>query len=555
MINFLKKLASVSRCYNLSFLAQVFCFFAGVLMLVSCNSVTYNQTEGNVAETKLKAATARANLDAMGKPIPPLVIKDGLYVDTTPVSLEKQPDWLKNQIIIRGDQLPLSYFTRAIANAADKNVLTKFQSGLDSSTTLSMNYTGTVKGALDLLASKSGFVYSIQHGNTIYWQAYITRTYSVAFMPGTSDYLMGQSTGGSSSGGSGGSTSGGTDASSQEYSNLKATSLSVWKDVEETVKQLLSKDGKMFVSQSATSVTVHDRPTNVDLVGQYIRNLNKSLSQQVFVKIEVLDVTLKNDFNWGINWEILERAFAHSNFALVANYGTPLTIHPLSGTMPNGGLAPSTATQTLFNAGETTLLSAVMSALNQQGKVSVVAQPRVVCMNNQVSAIRIVNSEQYIQSVSNTSVPVAGGSSGSQTVNNVSTITSQVTPATLVTGLTLYVLPKILNDKVYIQINVDLSQNNGIDTLCAQSGTTAGSCSQSSYVIQSPHVTEKVFNQRSVLTSGETLVLSGLRQVQNQTGSMQLFNVQELGGKASTQTNNDTVILVTPYILHPRGTS
>ncbi|HSW71532.1 MAG TPA: hypothetical protein VLH77_06085, partial [Gammaproteobacteria bacterium] len=84
--------------------------------------------------------------------------------------------------------------------------------------------------------------------------------------------------------------------------------------------------------------------------------------------------------------------------------------------------------------------------------------------------------------------------------------------------------------------------------------TTAGSCAQSSYVIQSPHVTEKIFNQRSVLTSGETLVLSGLKQIQNKTGAMQLFNIQELGGKASQQNNNDTVILVTPYILHPSGT-
>jgi type II secretory pathway component GspD/PulD (secretin) len=267
-------------------------------------------------------------------------------------------------------------------------------------------------------------------------------------------------------------------------------------------------------------------------------------------------MSLENDYNFGINWEILESAFAHSNFVLNSNEGSPLTITPLTGgAIPTVGLAPSNATQTLYAAGATTLLSAVVSALSQQGKVSIVAQPRVVCMNNQVSAIRVINSQQYIQSVQNTSVPSTSGGSGSQTVNNVSTITSQVTPATLVTGLTLYVLPKILGDRVYLQVNVDLSQNQGIFTLCAQSGATAGSCAQSSYVIQSPHVTEKVFNQRSVLVSGETLVLSGLKQVQNQTGAMQLFNLQELGGKSSTQTNNDTVILVTPYVLHPHGST
>ncbi len=533
---------------------QFFCFFL-MIFLSACNSTTYNQTEGNIADAKQREVSARAHMDALTKPASPLLIKDGLYVDTTPVSLDKQPEWLKNPIVIKGDQLPFSYYTRIITNAADKSVLNKYQSGFDPGIVVSLNYTGTVKGALDLLAAKTGFVYSIQRGNTIYWQIYITRTFSIAFMPGTSDYVMGQTSGGSSSSSNTSPSGGSTDASAAEYSSLTGKSLSIWTDVENTVKQLLSPDGKLFVSQSATSVTVRDKPTNVELVGQYVRNLNQSLSQQVFVKIEVLDVALTNDFNWGINWQIVEKAFAHSNFVLNANYGSPLSITPLTGgSIPDTGLAPSAATSLLAAAGATSLLSAVVSALSQQGKVSIVAQPRVVCMNNQVSAIRIISTEQYIQSVANTSVPTTSGASGSQTVNNISTITSQITPATLVTGLTLYVLPKILNDRVFLQVNVDLSQNQGITTLCAQSGTTAGSCAQSSYVIQSPHVTEKIFNQRSVLTSGETLVLSGLKQIQNKTGAMQLFNIQELGGKASQQNNNDTVILVTPYILHPSGT-
>ncbi len=531
---------------------RVFCFFF-MAFLLGCNSTTYNQTEGNIADAKQSEVAARAHMDTLTKPAAPLVIKDGLYVDTTPVSLERQPDWLKNPIVIKGDQLPFSYYTRVIASAADNTVLNKYQSGLDASGLVSINYTGTVKGALDILAARTGFVYNVQRGNTIYWQAYITRTFSIAFMPGSSDYVMGQPSGTNTAT----STSGGsTDAASAEYSALTGKALSVWADVESTIKQLLSSDGKVFVSQSSTSVTVRDKPTNVELVGQYVRNLNKSLSQQVFVKIEVLDVSLENDYNFGINWQAVESAFAHSNWLFNANYGSPLSITPLTGgtTLPNGGLGPNAATAILANAGETSLLSAIINALNQQAKVSIVAQPRIVCMNNQVSAIRIINTQQYIQSVSNTSVPATSSSSGSQTVNNVSTITSQITPATLVTGLTLYVLPKILGDKVYIQINVDMSQNSSITQLCAQAGTSSTNCAQSSYVIQSPHVTEKIFNQRSVLTSGETLVLSGLKQVTNNTGAMQLFNLQELGGKASTQTNNDTVILVTPYILHPLGT-
>ncbi len=538
-------------------LPRFLCFFF-MAFLLGCNSTTYNQTEGNIADAKSREVAARAHMDNLIKPPAPLVIKDGLYVDTTPVSLERQPEWLKNPIVIKGDQLPFSYYTHVISNAADTNALSKYQSGLDASALVSINYSGTVKGALDILAAKTGFVYNIQRGNTIYWQAYITRTYSIAFMPGSSDYMLGQTTGTNTPTTT---SAGATDAAAAQYSALSAKSLSIWSDVEHTVKQLLTPEGKLFVSQSSTSVTVRDKPTNVELVGQYIHNLNISLSQQVYVKIEVLDVSLQNDYNFGINWQAVERAFAHSNFVFKANYGSPLSIVPLTGLpIPNGGLAPGAATAALADAGATTVLQALIDALNQQAKVSVVAQPRIVCMNNQVSAIRIINSEQYIQSVSNTSVPGATTTApGSQTINNISTITSQITPATLVTGLTLYVLPKILGEKVYLQINVDLSQNSNTTQICAQAGassttgSTTTSCADNSYIIQSPHVTEKIFNQRSVVATGETLILSGLKQVTNRTGAMQLFNLQDLGGKASTQNNNDTVILVTPYVLHPFG--
>jgi hypothetical protein len=259
--------------------------------VVACNSSTYNQTEGNVSDAKEHQVEAKAQLDNLSKAQAPLLIKDGVYVDTTPVSLQHQPDWLKNEIVIRGDQMPLSYYTRIISAAADKNVLMKYQAGMNSAMPLSISYTGTVKGALELLAAKTGYVFNIRGSDTVYWQAYITRTFSIAFMPGTSDYVMGQTAGmGSSSGGSGSSSGSPTDTAGQEYSALSGKSLSVWADVEATVKQLLSTEGKASVSQAATSVTVRDRPTNVELVGQYVRNLNKSLSQQVFVKIEILDV-------------------------------------------------------------------------------------------------------------------------------------------------------------------------------------------------------------------------------------------------------------------------
>ncbi|HEX2548402.1 MAG TPA: hypothetical protein VHM20_01135, partial [Gammaproteobacteria bacterium] len=136
-----------------------------VFVLAGCNSPVYNQTEGNVADVKIRTQQALKKSDSSGRPVPALIVEKGMYVDKTPISLARQPGWLKNKIILRGDQLPFSYYSRTIVGGAGKNVLTHYQSGLDESLKVTFNYSGDVRGALDLLAAKTGYVYTV-NGNS-----------------------------------------------------------------------------------------------------------------------------------------------------------------------------------------------------------------------------------------------------------------------------------------------------------------------------------------------------------------------------------------------------
>lgn len=520
---------------------------SAAFMLAACHSPVFNQTDGNIADVKIKSARDLKKSDNLAKPSPPLLVKPGAYVDTTPISIDNRPGWLSNHIVIRGDQLPFSYYSRLIASGAGSSVLTKFQVGLDPATNVSVNYSGTIQGALDMLASKSGYVYSIKN-NRIYWQAFITRTFDIAFMPGDSDYLLGNKGG---SGGANTQQSSSTaqvsnyttsDSSDSEYSNIGGK-LSIWNDLKDTVTQLISADGKLTVSQSTTSITVRDRPTNVELVGQYIANLNNNLSKQVLVKVQVLEVNLENGFNYGIDWNIVTNAFHNSSFKIDASYGTPLAITSLVSSGANAVGTPSFGvTQNLSGPNGTTKTGSsaipayqiLLKALNQQGKAAIVSEPRVLCLNNQVSVVRIVRSEGYVASIQNTSIGATGSGSASQ-----NTVTSQVTPGMVITGLTLYILPKILNNRVYLSVNADLSSNLGF----REFGPTDS-------VIQLPTITQKHFNQRSMIKSGDTLILSGFKQTTNRTGATQFLTSQSLGGTAAEQLNSETVVLITPIILH-----
>lgn len=532
---------------------------SALLVITACSPV-YNQTEANVADVKLRAQAARVKSDVDAVSTRPLVVKRGMYVDTTPTSLARHPGWLNSRIVIRGDQLPFSYYTRVISAGAGSKILTKYQTGLEVSLPISISYSGTVRGALDLIAAKTGYVYNIKY-NSIFWQAFITRSYDIAFMPGSSDYLMGKSS--TTNAGTVNTSQAGTmtqvsnyvssDESNSEYSSLKGT-LSIWKDLEDTIKQLLSPDGKVMVSESTTSVTVRDRPSNVAVIGQYIANLNHNLSKQVLVKIQVLEVDLENDYNFGINWQIVANAFHNSAFVINESLGTPISITaftPQQGVATLGTSAPTfpqLGVQSHVLPGKNPIPSytILFNALNQQGKTSIVTEPRVVCLNNQVGVVRIVNQQGYLASVQNTSL-----SSSSTTNVGVGTVTSQLTPGTLITGLTLYILPKILKDSIYLQVNADLSNQNGPLTKVSSGSDT----NPNNTFIQVPNITEKHFNQRSVIKSGETLILAGFRQVSNTANANQFLTIQALGGKGSQQLNKETIVLITPIILPGTGTT
>ena len=518
--------------------------FAAAFMLSACNSPVYNQTENNVADVVIKSKAAIQQSDNSGRVRPSLVMNKGLYVDKTPISLYRNPGWLRNHVVIKGERLPFSFYSRRVGAGAGEHVLTKYQNELNQKVNLSIDYSGTVKGALDLLASRTGYIYVI-NGNSVYWQEFITKTYDIAFMPGGTNYLMGKASGGGTAsapaaGAAATSNFTNSDSSVDQYSSLSGKNLSVWTDVESTIKELLSADGAVTVSQATTSLTVRDRPTNVKLVGQYVSNLNSKLSKQVLVKIQILEVDLQNDFNMGLNWQIIAKAFHNSPFVLNGNYGTPVSItdlvaqSSLPGTVPTTQPIPPTVPQfgTQGNGGIPSY-TILFNALNQQGKTSIVSEPRVVALNNQVSVIKITEQQGYVASVQNTTL---AGTSGTATT---STVTSQITPGNVITGITLYVLPKIMDNKIFMQVNADLSVNKGITTFTSGGGT-----------VQLPTITSKSFNQRSVIRSGETLILSGMRQLTNEANATQMLKSQALGGRASTQGNSETVILITPIILN-----
>ena len=229
----------------------------------------------------------------------------------------------------------------------------------------------------------------------------------------------------------------------------------------------------------------------------------------------------------GINWDAIVRTF--TNFQFIGDLADATTISPVA---MAGGTTSGIASFMIGKNEHQTFIK----ALDLQGKVHVVTNPQVVTMNNQMASIRITNDTSYVKSVSTTQTPDAG-------------TTSSITPGTVTDGFTLYVLPKIQGDKVFMQISSTLSDLLSI-TKADNAPTGTNVKDQTTFTaIQTPTLSQKVFNQRTALHSGETLIVAGYRRVRDETSEAKYFTVAALGGKGSESENIETLVLITPIVL------
>ena len=256
--------------------------------------------------------------------------------------------------------------------------------------------------------------------------------------------------------------------------------------------------------------------------------MNQSLSRQVALDVQVLEINLNKDFLYGVDWALAGQVAAN-RFGVNFNSSSMGKL--------NSTLGTADTIITTVNRGKWTGSKAIINALALQGKVSVATQPRVVTLNNQVAQIGINTTTTYLAELS-TNV-VANGPT-----------TTTLTPGQVVAGFTLYLLPKVQGGNVYLQISSIIANLVDITPYPPNSTTTTNNTTTPQSQIYAPIGDEKRFNQRTLVPSGSTLVLAGFKKMSNTANKNTILGVDSLGGYGGTQTNVETIILITPTIIN-----
>jgi len=346
--------------------------------------------------------------------------------------------------------------------------------------------------------------------------------------------------GGSGSGGGGGTGGGGSIGGSAI--NLTAdNAVDFWKEIKEELAKVLTAKGKetLAINMTAGIIQVTDRPSALKRMQTYIDQIGTTVLRQVDIEAKLFDVTLNDQFQFGIDW--VKLGYAAGGTFLAA--GTPYALTPGGAPIvtPGGEFFSQPPALTMTFGNDDT--KAALVALQQQGDVSVISQPRLRTLNNQTALIKVGTDMPFFSR--NVYVPQYkyGGIGGGTAVGTTDTIV-QDTYQLITIGTILALTPQIGEDG-FVTMDISPVITNLRDTVKSQDGNTTA-----------PELDIKQASSMVRVRSGETIIMGGL--IQN-TSAKAVRSIPLLGdipilgvlfqGRSNAKQKKELVIFLTPTIV------
>lgn len=391
--------------------------------------------------------------------------------ETSPVPEEEAepiPPELQKKIILKG-LVPLKTAVSEISAAAGLTAV--IGRDIDLNQSISMNYKDiSIADALETMLTPLGYNYEVK-GSQIHIQAYITRTFRI-FMPSLSQAYSASITNVSGKSGATGTTGGLTIGTNIKVST-EVKDLSLWVDVESNIKDLISEKGRYTINRTAGLVSVRDYVPTVREIEQYITFVNREISKQILIKAKILEVALTNEKAYGINWELVRDRFTMTTdfqFQKVTS-GTPAIFN-----LPYG-------------IGDIGIdgISAVIKALEEQGKVTVISQPQMLVLNNQPACIQVGDISTYVSKLEHS-------------ITETQTETFSVDTDSFQSGVTMSLIARIV-DPNHIFLNICPVITSLLSMDRADFGDN---------YIQLPQTNSRSMNSIIKVKNAETIVIGGL---------------------------------------------
>jgi MSHA biogenesis protein MshL len=410
----------------------------------------------------------------------------------------------------------------------------------------------SVPEVMDVVRSVLGYDYK-RSGHTI--QVFPNTMHSRIFKV---DYLAARRQGGSvttsktgqisTNNGSGGGSGSVNSSTIQTDSNSD-----FWEELKGALTLLIGNaEGRMVSVNAQTGIVlIHAEPSEMRIVEEFLEQSKNILHRQVILEARILEVTLSDAFQTGINWSSLQQDSVISQTGGGSIFGGS-GISSLQGSSGLLDLATSTsainaATSALggvFTLGLSTPdFSAFIELLKSQGDVQVLSSPRVSTINNQKAVIKVGNDEFYVTNIDT--------QDSTTTADGTTSLSVELEP--FFSGVALDVIPQISAEgDIVLHIHPAVSE---VREQVKSVSTTSGSLTM-------PLAASNIRESDTVIRAknGQVVVIGGLMQNvsrDEQSGVPILSDIPFLGAlfrhTKKVTSKSELVILLKPTVIDADG--
>lgn len=373
--------------------------------------------------------------------------------------------------------------------------------------TMLVDYNGELRGLLDYIAVKKNLKWRYDSTtNKVFFYPFETETFTVfAVAEGIElNSTITTNTSAQNSSSSEGSNSESGTTNEQEITFTQEQKY--WDDVTETVKSMLSSEGKVSFNKTQGKVTVTDNDYTLSQVKNYLTELNSDAYKQITIDFKIVNLKVDDTRDLGVNMNII-------NDKLSLNLGKDALT------------AENAFSNLTWDNGKGDKI--LLNVLDSFGTVKVDTNISVVTVNNMPVPVQVTQNQAYIKERR-----IESGSTDSDPIEEVVT-------DTISQGVTATLTPKAIGPNVLLSYSMNLSV---IDELATAPGDTK---------IQLPITSTKNFVQKLTIRNGEAKVVAAFEKIDSKTGSKHPLNssLWFLGGQETFSKEKEIILLIaTPYI-------
>jgi MSHA biogenesis protein MshL len=238
-----------------------------------------------------------------------------------------------------------------------------------------------------------------------------------------------------------------------------------WSDLRTAINTIVGSAAgrQVVITPQSGVVLVRAYPRELRAVERFLRETRVVVERQVMLEAKVVEVTLNDGFQSGINWGLFRTN--DSPFGTIGQFGNNtrlgtstsgvnnssggITVDPLTGMVTTLSTAAANPGAVFGLAVQTSNFAALLSFLDTQGTTQVLSSPRIATLNNQKAVLKVGTDEFFVTNVA--TVTTTTGTTTQQTPT--------VTVAPFFSGVLLDVTPQIDDENnITLHIHPSISE-------------------------------------------------------------------------------------------------